>query len=507
MYIVTAKEMYDMDRYTVENMGLDARILMENAGRAVSFELTKVVTKKDRICVIVGGGNNGGDGFVIARTLKNANYHVAVVQVVPDKKITGDVSYNKTLFLNCGGSVVVTTEASDIKEIVINSDVIIDAMIGIGVHDNLKEPVATIVSVINELAPCIISVDIPTGLPADESITSFSSIQADYTIIIEAPKMSLFLQHTASFYGKWKVVSIGIPAAAVEEIPERLIWDQYQFQQTMPKRGVYAHKGEQGKGLAIGGSKEMPGSIAMTAKAALRTGAGLLTVGTSESVIPTIAAICVEATYLALNYNEGSRILDVPIPFDKFHAIVIGMGLGRGKKAERLVQHVLTEANYPVIIDADGLYHAKSECAKLKKRSYPTIMTPHPGEMAMLLDVSVAELLEKPFYYSAKIARDYQVYLVLKGKYTIITAPDGQQAVSITGNQGLAKGGSGDVLSGTILAMVMQHKSIFQALCNACFVHGTAADLLVTDNHSYYDLMATDVIEGIPAVYRTFLDM
>ncbi len=499
--------MYDMDRYTVEEMGLDARILMENAGRAVCYELTKIITKKDRICVMVGGGNNGGDGFVIARTLKNKNYHVTVIQVVPDEKITGDVQYNKTLFLNCGGSVVVTTEASDISKIATNSDVIIDAMIGIGVHDKLREPTATIVSIINEFAPRIISVDIPTGLPADEGITGFSAIQADYTIIIEAPKMSLYLQHTAAFYGKWKVVSIGIPANAIEETPARLIWDQHQFQQTMPKRGLYAHKGDHGKGLAIGGSKEMPGSIAMTAKAALRTGAGLLTVGTTESVIPTIASTCVEATYLALSRNKESDLMTMSIPFDKYDAIVIGMGLGREKRAEQLVQNVLTEANYPVIIDADGLYHAKFAHTKLTKRLYPTIMTPHPGEMAMLLDVSVAELLEKPFYYSTKFARDHQVYLVLKGKNTIITAPGGQQAVNTTGNQGLAKGGSGDVLSGIILAMVMQHKSIFQALCNACFVHGMAADLLVTDNHSYYDLMATDVIEGIPAVYRTFLDM
>lgn len=500
MYIVTAKEMYEMDMFTVQEQGMDARILMENAGRAVCNEITKVVKKTDQISVLVGAGDNGGDGFVIARTLMNKNYHVTVVQVVPDEKITGNAAYHKTLFLNFGGPITVQSNPSDIQEIIAQSDVVVDAIIGIGVRDKLREPIATIVSMINEKAACVISVDIPTGLPANEGVSSFSAIQADYTFIIEAPKMSLFLQHTAPFYGKWEVVSIGISGSAKANV-HRCTWDQCEFRQTMPRRGPYAHKGDHGRGLAIGGSKEMPGSIAMTAKAALRTGAGLLTVATPEEAISSIAPVCTEAMYLALNDHDGSDLF----PFDTFDAIAIGMGLGRHQQAERLIKNVLTQATCPVIIDADGLYHAKADLSIVSQRPYPTIVTPHPGEMSMLLDVSIKELLEKPFYYARKFASAYQVYVVLKGKYTIITTPDEQQAVSQTGNQGLAKGGSGDVLSGIILAMVMQHKRIFPGLGNACFLHGMAADLQVVHAHSHYDLLATDVIEGIPAVYRTFL--
>ncbi|GGB55557.1 NAD(P)H-hydrate dehydratase [Virgibacillus dakarensis] len=505
MYIVTAKEMYEMDRHTIQEIGLDERLLMENAGRAVSSKITGIISKQNQICIFVGSGNNGGDGFVIARTLHTQNYNVTVLQIVPDERITGEALYHKTLYLNCNGSVHVSSDATEVDKFVTSSDVIIDAMIGIGVHDELREPVYTIVSIINQKADFVISVDIPTGLPADEGITGFSAIHADWTFVIEAAKMSLFLEHTAPYYGKWEVVPIGISINTMDDVPKKYTWGEHHFRSTLPKRDPYAHKGTHGKGLAIGGSVEMPGSIAMTAKAALRAGAGLLTVGTAKNVISSIAQTCIEATYLMVDDHNEHGGKAAAIPFERFDCIVMGMGMGRDKEAERLVMHVLNEANCPVIVDADGLFHVKADPSILSKRSDPIIVTPHPGEMAMLLEVPIAELLEKPFHYSRAFAAIHQVYVVLKGKHTIITVPDGKQAVNQTGNQGLAKGGSGDVLSGIILAMVMQHKNIFQALCNACFVHGAAADLLIRDNHSYYDLLATDVIEGIPAVYRTFL--
>ncbi|MEN1970551.1 NAD(P)H-hydrate dehydratase [Lentibacillus sp. N15] len=496
MYIVTAKEMYEMDRFTMQEIGLDERLLMENAGRAVACKVMEKIQKHDRMVVLVGAGNNGGDGFVIARTLLNQSYDVTVIQIVPDEKITGEAFYHKQLFVNTGGYILVEDDKKEMVSRIRPFDVIIDAMIGIGVHDQLREPVRTIVAAMNESKACVISVDIPTGLPADEGITNFTAVQADYTVVIEAGKMSLFLQHTAPYYGKWDVVSIGIPVNKLADKWKRNTWEPSCFQQTMPIRDPYAHKGSHGKGLAIGGSKLMPGSIAMTAKAALRAGAGLLTIGTTEDTIASIAPTCVEATYLITN--------NASISMDRYDAVAIGMGLGRDHAAETLVKQAL-QADVPIIIDADGLFHTKANQSLLSERVQPTIVTPHPGEMAMLLEISIAELLAKPFYYAQEFASRHQIYVVLKGKHTIITAPSGQQAVNQTGNQGLAKGGSGDVLSGIILAMLMQHENTFQALCNACFIHGAAADIQVQESHSHYDLVAIDVIAGIPAVYRTFL--
>lgn len=503
MYIVTAKEMYGIDHYTMQELGVEGKLLMENAGRAICLKLENLIEKTSRICVIAGSGNNGGDGFVIARTLLNNNYHVHVVQAVPDEKITGDALYHKNLYKNCGGTVTVIKEAEIIRELVSDANIIVDAMVGIGIRGKLREPLAGIVRFLNQTEKFVVSIDIPSGLPADEGLTDFTAVEADCTFIVGAPKTSAFLEHSASFYGEWEMVSIGFPPLALRKYSKRMLWNEGNFQESMPKRKLNSHKGDHGRGLVIGGSTEMPGSIAMSVKAALKAGSGLITAATTEKVIQMIAPVSMESTFLALSEKNG-YLANHTFPVDSYDAIAIGIGMGRYEETRDLVRYVLEQAKCPVIIDADGIYHIKSDLSMIKKRSDPTIVTPHPGEMAMLLDISVPELLKEPFRYAAEFAGKYNVYVVLKGKYTIITAPDGRQAVNTTGNPGLAKGGSGDVLTGISLAMAMQDQSIFEALCNACFIHGKSADLLVANEHSFYDLLASDVIRGIADVYRTF---
>ncbi|HLS07797.1 NAD(P)H-hydrate dehydratase [Lentibacillus sp.] len=502
MYIVTAEEMYDMDQEAIHEIGIDGKLLMENAGRAMSDKIEASVRKTDRIRIFAGGGNNGGDGFVIARTLLNNGYDAAVVQVVPDKKIAGDCLFHKNLFIRCGGEVLVSREASEIEVIVEEADVIVDAILGIGTKGVLREPLDEMVTIMNESAAFIISADMPSGLPANEGMGDFQAVQADETVIAGFPKMSAFLESTAPYYGEWTTVSFGLPMVVTKNL-QRRVWTQEDFQERMPKRKPNVHKGQHGRGLVIGGNTEMPGSIAMTAKAALRTGAGLVTAATAKNVIPTAASHCMEATYLTLDDTDGYLNGHTTIPFDDYDAAVIGMGLGRHAEAGKLVQQAV-EAACSLIVDADGLYHLKPLLNRLRHRTQPVVLTPHPGEMSMLLDISVQELLQSPFAYAKTFAKNYQVYVVLKGMFTIITTPEGGQTVNTAGNQGLAKGGSGDVLSGIMLAMIMQRQTVTDALSNACFVHGKAAECLIDETHSFYDLMASDVIEGIPKVYRTF---
>ncbi|WP_164671063.1 NAD(P)H-hydrate dehydratase [Virgibacillus doumboii] len=505
MYIVTANEMYEIDRHAIHHIGIDGKLLMENAGRAVSEKIESIVKKTDHISIFTGSGSNGGDGFVIARTLLDKGYQATVVQVVPNEKISGDALYHKKLYLACGGTVNVTRQTSEIDELVRKSDIIVDAILGIGTKGMLRESLSKIVSIINDAAAYIISVDIPSGLPADEGVTDFQAVQANRTIIVELPKISTFLQHTAAYFGEWETVSIGLPLKAVKKNASKVFLSAERFRHTMPERAADSHKGDHGRGLVVGGSADMPGSIAMTVNAALRAGAGLVTAGTTKSVKASVATHCMEATYLTLGETDGFLNSDVSLPFETFDAAVLGMGMGRHEVTGDLVKATVGKVSGPLTVDADGLYHLKPILDLAENRTSPTIITPHPGEMAMLLDTTVKELLAKPFAYSKMLAEQYRIYVVLKGKFTIITAPDGKQAVSTAGNEGLAKGGSGDVLSGIILAMVMQKQDIFDALCNACFVHGKAADLLVAETHSVYDLMATDVINGISHVYRTFL--
>ncbi|WP_067730263.1 bifunctional ADP-dependent NAD(P)H-hydrate dehydratase/NAD(P)H-hydrate epimerase [Oceanobacillus damuensis] len=504
MYIVTAKEMYDIDHYTMHEIGMDGRLLMENAGRAVSDKVMGIVGSHDRISVFVGPGNNGGDGFVIARTLLDKGYDVQVIQIVSDEKIRGDALYHKSLFHKCDGKVICERQTSAIRKIVELSDVVIDSMLGIGVEGDLKPPFSEVVSVINQSNVCVISVDIPTGLPAGEHSASFTSIIADYTFAVGAAKESAFLEETASYYGKWETLAIGFPQQAFHKFADRSLWTEKDFKKTLPTRKKYAHKGNHGKGLLIGGNRQMPGAIAMSTKAALKAGGGLITAGTTEEVISMIAPLCQEAMFMKLGDNDGHLVIDQDLPIESFDAIALGIGMGRREETGDLVRHVIQKAHCPIIVDADGLYHVRNSLHALKERTYPAIITPHPGEMAMLMDLPVGELLSAPFRYTHEFAKEYGVYVVLKGKNTIITSPFGIQVVETSGNPGLAKGGSGDVLTGIALAMIMQEQSIIEAVCNACFIHGKSADIQVEQAHSFYDLLATDVIDGISKVYRTF---
>ncbi|MFD1067126.1 NAD(P)H-hydrate dehydratase [Oceanobacillus locisalsi] len=503
MYIVTAEEMYKVDRETISTIGLDGKILMENAGREASKEVEKRITKEETIVILIGSGNNGGDGFVIARILSEAGYQVKAIQVAPNEKITGDAAYHKEVYRQFGGQVERYDE--DIIDTVLQeADVIIDAMLGIGVRGPLRGDILTVTRQVNQQNAYVISIDIPSGLPADEGSADFQAVEADATIMIGAVKQSAVCQHTSSYYGEWIVADIGFPEKLFQAHTQRRLWTTARFKESFPKREVNAHKGNHGRGLIIGGSDPMPGSVLMTTKAALRTGSGLLTTASVKNVISMIAGNNPEAMYIAVPEADGCIAGINHIDLSDYDAVAVGIGLGRKEATAKAIFPALLTFEGPVILDADGLYHLKSYLTDFESRQAPLIVTPHPGELAALMDISVPELLIEPFRYSAAFAKRYHCYLVLKGKHTIITDPDGNQTVESSGNPGLAKGGSGDVLTGMILAMVMQSETIFAGINNACFLHGKSADLLVQEKHSEQDLLAGDVIQGIPEAIRTF---
>ncbi|CQR48271.1 Bifunctional NAD(P)H-hydrate repair enzyme Nnr [Paraliobacillus sp. PM-2] len=505
MYIVTASEMYEIDRITMEEKGLDGSILMENAGQAVAEKIKQHISKNTSVLILVGSGNNGGDGYVIARSLYNQGYQIRIMQLVSDEKVVGDAAYHKRVLEHFGVNVERYDSTKAMEVMIEQADVIVDAMFGIGVKGSLRSPFKEVVTSVNASGCMTISVDIPSGVPADGGGSVEEVICADYTYIIEAPKLSAFLSKYAPYYGKWDVVQIGLPIRTISHQINRGVWQAENVQATLPKRLAFSHKGTHGKGIIVGGSGEMPGSITMTAKAALRSGVGLLTIATVERAISSVAAQCPEVTFHSLKGQEG-EIINQPFDVLGYDACAIGMGMGRTEEAGLFTIQLLKKADIPMIIDADGLNHLNGRLELLSARESPTILTPHPGEMAALLECSVSEVMDCPFNLAKEFAQTYQVYLVLKGTYTIITTPTGKQWVNMTGNAGLAKGGSGDTLAGIMLALIMQKQSIESAIANSCFIHGKAADKLVNQTHSTYDLLATDVSDALPSVFRTFLD-
>jgi hydroxyethylthiazole kinase-like uncharacterized protein yjeF len=504
VHIVTGEEMYAIDRYTIEEVGLAGQMLMENAGQAVARMLFRRLKQSDSIAVMIGTGNNGGDGFVIARVLLEKGYGVQVWLVPPRKKLKGDAKKHMEIFERTGHEFqCYRGNEAVFSDRVQCCTVIIDALLGTGVKGAPRSPYREMIADMNASRAFVVSVDIPSGVPADGGKPEIA-VEADETLTLQSPKLGLFTPNQANYYGKWDVLDIGIPNKAVTAIAgTRKLWQREDVSGSLPERSASSHKGTHGKGLLAAGSRSMTGAPVLAAQSALRGGSGLLTVALPDVIHPVVAGHVVEATYaLCPASTDGLFSGELPIELS-YDGIAAGPGMGREKGGYMLVAKLLKEAACPLLLDADALFHVQSCKSLLKERKRSTILTPHPGEMARLADCSVQDVQQNRFQIARDFATTYGVYLVLKGPSTIVTTPDGMQYVNPTGNASLAKGGTGDVLTGLILAFMMQHNSLQAAISNAVYIHGEVADILTAEDHSSLDVLATDVIEAFPRVFRS----
>lgn len=494
--------MYEMDRFTMEEIGLPGVLLMENAGQAFVQRALCHLNRNQKIAILIGTGNNGGDGFVIARVLKSMGFAADALLVVEAEKVKGDALFHFRVFQNSGYEVMPFSDINSLEDY----DVIIDAMLGIGISGEIKSPYREIIEACNALPSFKISVDIPSGVSADGSQPFKLAFKADVTITLQHPKLSAFMYPARTYYGKLEVVPIGIPPKVTRTVQKhiRTIWTEKEVQEAMPKRSPPSHKGTHGKGLIIGGSLTMTGAPVMTTKAVLRAGGGLTTLAIPECIHSIVASQIVEAMFSPWKAINGHFSGELGTDVSRFDAVAFGPGVGRENGGEKILSTLLDNVKAPLIVDADGLFYLAKLKEQLKKRSYPTILTPHTGEFARLTGYSLEEIEQNRFELSKKFAIDYGVYMVLKGPYSIVTTPTGSQFVNTSGNAALAKGGTGDVLTGIIVAFVMNHSNLQEAVSNAVFVHGKAAEELVNQTHSLQDVIATDVIEALPSVFRTF---
>lgn len=501
--------MHQIDRYTMNEIGLKEEVLMESAGQAFCRQLIPKLSKEDKVVVLIGKGNNGGDGFVIGRILKEAGCNVDVWVIPPEEKICSTALAHKRIYEHSGYQWTSYQELylkKAVDEKLRAYSVIIDALLGTGLSGEPKAPYSELIGKINEVKGRVISVDIPSGTSSKEGERSENSVKADETFSFQAPKLSGFLYPLAANYGKMSVLDIGIPKKAFEEqrIKRKLITEE-DVQRTLAKRMPDAHKGSIGKALVIGGSLQMTGAPVLTTEACLRSGAGLTTLAVPNNIHFIVSQKTTEATFLPLGCENGevkTSNFSQEIGLNDYDAIAIGPGLGRTQTYSLFSS--FNDYKGPLVIDADGLYHLSNELGKWKedRKGGPTIITPHPGEMARLIGTSISEVQKCPFQLSKDFAEVYQMYVVLKGPYTIITSPNGDQWINTTGNASLAKGGSGDVLTGIILAFLLQHRNVTAALTNAVYIHGKTADVLV-ETHDIISVTATDVVERLPMVLRS----
>jgi hydroxyethylthiazole kinase-like uncharacterized protein yjeF len=545
MKALTAAEMREVDRLTTERLGIPSLELMESAGKHVADACLRnfegVGAPSRTICVLCGKGNNGGDGFVAARHLQKAAADVRVYLFARADELRGDAAANFRRWSEAGGEVTAVLDETAWKSVwgeIAAADVIVDAIFGTGFRGAATGAIRQAIEDINRLShgataarpALILAVDTPSGLPSDGPDAEGPVLRAHRTVTFTAPKPSQLISHDASAVGGLEVADIGSPWALVEEIGQgSLRWIEPQEFAGLPLvRPVDSHKGLYGHVLVVAGSLGKSGAAVMAGHAALRAGAGLVTVATPDVVLPLVAAAHPEfMTEPLVATEEGTaskrNILEhPPLPdsatreaIDRFtketklrfarieegkNVLAVGPGLGAHPETQEFIRGIVLDTYRPVILDADGL-NAFAACAD-KLRDCKTeflAITPHPGEMARLLNTSTKAVEEDRVKTAQEAARRWNAFVVLKGFHTVVAAPDGQVFVNTSGNAGLAKGGSGDVLTGVLAALTGQFKTDnwVKVLALGVYLHGRAAEIAAA-GVDLSGLLAGDVVSAIP---------
>ena len=509
--VLTSTEMRVADRATIDEIGLPGVVLMENAGAAVARVVDETVPAPGRILVLCGKGNNGGDGFVVARRLLERGPRV--VLLARRTEVMGDARTHLDALLRAGAEV---EEAHDevawsrCRDAVWEADVIVDAMLGTGLERAPRGIPALVVSEVVEAREAgvpVIAVDLPSGLPSDSGEVDWPSVVASTTVTFAALKCGHVLSPACERAGSVVVVDIGIPRTRIDAVkPSCFLLEDEDARRAFLGRAISSHKGNSGRVLVVAGSVGKTGAACLAAEAALRAGAGLVTIATARSAQAVVAAACREIMTEGLAETERGRIaaeaLEEAVALAAANdVVVLGPGLGTDESTRRFVQEFVAACPVPIVVDADGLNALAGAGGvategSLWKRSQTTIVTPHPGEAARLLGSSPAEVQMRRLESARALARLTNATVVLKGYRTVVACPDGSAAVNPTGNPGLATAGTGDVLAGIVGATAARCDPWLAAYA-AVFVHGRAADL-VTEHQGQTGLLASDLLSALP---------
>jgi NAD(P)H-hydrate epimerase len=524
MKILTAAEMREVDRLTTKRYGFPGLTLMENAGKSVAdFIASRFPDFKRRaIVVLCGKSNNGGDGFVAARHLLKMGAKVEAYLVGDPREVKGDAATNFNRWKKSGGKLFGDRPGKVVVPAEFAGDaIIVDALLGTGVRGAVEGRLAeVIVAVDRHKAGCdVVAVDIPSGLQADTGEVVGPVVVADYTITFTAPKPGLLLGASPQHVGEVLVRQIGSPLELIEETGKgNLRWSEpTEFARFAARRKPEGHKGDYGHALIVAGSVGKSGAAVLASWAALRAGAGLVTVATPEPVLPIIAAHTPEVMTEPLAATRAGTISERSLEGNLFasilkgkRALAIGPGLTTQDETQSFVRTVVkSHSEVPIILDADGLNAFDGRAAELKNRKGLLAMTPHPGEMSRLTGRSIAEVQSDRIEIALKAAADWNAVVVLKGHHTVIAAPDGLAYINSTGNPGMGTGGTGDVLTGMLAGLVAQYgrglntAGYAQLVAFGVYLHGLAGDIPFAD-HNGAPLMASDLIRAIPRAYAQF---
>ncbi|MHB8417100.1 MAG: NAD(P)H-hydrate dehydratase [Myxococcales bacterium] len=502
--LLTASEVRELDRLCAERYGVPVAALMESAGRAVA-EAAWPRCATGRVVVLAGGGNNGGDGFVAARLLHERGLRVELWLAVPKERLRGEAAAN---FGRLGPLGIPLHEGPPPP--LARGDVAVDALLGTGLGRAPEGGFAEGIRALNAgrgAGARVIAVDVPSGLPADGGEPPGECVAASLTVTFAAPKLGLAIEPGASLAGELIVADIGVPPAALTELPSRLeLLEEASVRRLFPPRPRDSHKGSFGHLLVVAGSQGKAGAAALAVSGALRGGAGLVTLASREPVAAALWTARPEAMSVALPWAGPLGSLDVePLRAAAAgkNALAIGPGIPRGPDTARALAELLAAFEGPAVLDADALNAFAGELELLRRAGGPLVLTPHPGEMSRLQGRPTAEIQRDRIGAAKAFAAERGVTLVLKGARTVVAAPDGACWIVPTGNPGLATGGTGDVLCGLIGALLAQGLSPTEAARAGAYVHGLAGDFAAR-RRGERGLVASDVAEGIAEVWAAW---
>jgi hydroxyethylthiazole kinase-like uncharacterized protein yjeF len=506
--IVTAAQMQELDRRTISEAGIPATTLMERAGSGVvsCLEQRWGPVRGKTVTVVCGKGNNGGDGFVVARLLRRRHAIVRVLAMAPTSELSRDAATMSKQFVRGAGksSVYLYTSKAQAQALLRDSDILVDALLGTGLSAAVTGRYAEAIDSVNETGRPVVAVDLPSGLDADTGTILGRAIRAALTVTLGLPKLGLYQNAGIDLAGEVALVDIGIPSAFIEAVESRTsVMTQHAVRTYLPTRRASSHKGTFGHAGIIAGSVGKTGAAALTARAALRVGAGLVTVAIPASVNDVLEAKLLEVMTVPMPETKARTFartaLDRLVAFMSARtAIAIGPGLSTHHETVELVRALTKQLERPSVLDADALNALTGRTALLASCTTPPIITPHPGEMARLESDATSQTVNSDRVGTAvRFARERGLFVVLKGARTVVARPDGAVAICPTGNPGMATAGTGDVLTGMIVGLLAQGVPSWEAACAATYLHGAAGDLAAA-KMGQAGLISGDVIEAIP---------
>jgi NAD(P)H-hydrate epimerase len=517
MKLVSAEQMRELDRRTIEEFEISGEILMDRAGFGVSDAVQRLIDATGLyhpvVHLIAGRGNNGGDAFAAARFLKEDGYLVEVWLAAAANEVKGDALKHLSRMKQAGVTfreLPTKDDWEDAQAFPPHCDILVDGVLGTGSSGPARGPAVGAIQYINARSQnaLVVAIDLPSGLDADTGEARGEVVRADLTATMALPKKGLVQPAAREYVGTVEVVDLGIPdelVSTIEPGSQELIYAT-DLRPCFPRRRRNSHKGDYGRVLIIGGARGYAGAVAMASQAAVSSGAGLVTVLTPESIVPIVAGASLESMVMGGKETRSGSLAPEVWPewkarLEDFDAVLIGPGLTREESSLTLVQNVLQVCTRPLVLDADAISVLAGHAEQLKKVKAPVLITPHPGEFAALFARPVDEVQKDRSKAACDAAVKTGCTVILKGAGTVVAQAGKPAAINLTGNPGMATGGSGDVLAGVLVALLGQGLAPYDAARAAVYLHGRAGDMVAL-RRSQAGLTAGDLIRELPYVFR-----